>query len=197
MKKIDSNNLICEIKQKRIFVLIQCLGCFLFVLIGITFCWFADYFSGVCTPGSRACFGNPLAYMILGVVLLIFFGVSCFPFSVRALISPKIIFAATKESFYCANNYSKTGFWVKWDEIKELELLTVSKTQFIGFSLKNKYRVDKILSHYSFFAKYLLSANKSLSGFDFTLSFTGTGTDLKQIYNLMMQKCEENFEKTD
>lgn len=190
----DTNILIYNVKQNRIFALFHCLGCLLFLLIGFTIYFLADYLS---IQGLSDCFISPLFYKIVGLACVLFFGVGCLPFVIKTLIYPKVIFAATNESFYYADNYSNVGFWVRWNEVEELELLTVHKVHFIGFSLKNKDKVEKIVKHYSFFAKYLVNTNKSFSGFDFSLSFTCTGADIKQIYEFMKQKCEENFEKTD
>lgn len=176
-----------EIYQKRKYLALCLAGCLMFVVIALFFIFNTDFLTQYCQQNPfKLCPRNPFSYYFIGGISFFFFGILCLGFSplIPDLIKPRKIFHMNDKGFYS----DLCGF-VEWKAVSNLSLFEFSSSKFICFD--SEY-YDDILSKLSTCSRILQKINKPFIGYDFYISFSGSGVNVEEVFKEMRKYHERN-----
>ena len=161
-----------KIFQKRSSVILYIIGCIGFVIFGLVLLHvyyhhpeYIDIRDRMLTP-------------ILAWASIIFFGIIGLPVITMTFIKPKHMLEISDKGFY-----SDSWGFIEWDNVYGINLINIRGTKIIMFNIKNIS--DK--------HKYRQKINRLLTGYNFDIALSGTGANVEEVYNIMLNHLNKSF----
>ena len=107
---------------------------------------------------------------------IVFFGIIGLPVITMTFIKPKLILEISDKGFY-----SDSWGFIEWQNINEVTLTNICGTKIIMFNVKNM--LDK----------HRQKSNRALTGYDFDIALSGTGANVEEIYNIMLNHLNKSL----
>ena len=160
-----------KIYQKRSLAILYMVLCMGFVILGLILLHVHYY-----DPESI-----DIRYRMLTPIVawasIVFFGIIGLPVITMSFIKPKLILEITDNGFY-----SDSWGYVEWKNVNEVILINIRGTKIIMFNIKN------ILEKH----KYRQKTNRLLTGYNFDIALSGTGANVEEIYNIMLNHLNKS-----
>jgi hypothetical protein len=183
MNKLDEQ---IEIPLSKVKMTMLLIGAITFFVIGLIFI--------ICTPsefgntsGRYAYVKNPIFHVVVGSVLVLFFGF-CAVFIFRKLFDTKPGLIINQKGFI-DNSSGLSAELVLWSDIKEIKIITINNQKLIMFILNNPQDyLNKVTNKLK---KKGMEINYKWYGAPISISANSLQTNYKELYRILLEKMQQ------